>query len=48
MAAYNADTGKSLVRMKIPCQPVFDGMAAADKRLFLSLTNGKVACYGAR
>jgi hypothetical protein len=48
LAAYGADTGKALSRMKLSCQPVFDGMAAADKRLFLSLTNGKVVCYGAK
>ncbi len=47
MAAFSARTGKALSRMKIPCQPVFDGMAAANARIFMSRTDGRVVCYGA-
>jgi len=46
LAAFDAKQGETLSQMTIPCPPVFDGMAAADERLFISLTNGKVSCYG--
>jgi len=48
MAAFSAGKGKEVSRIKLPCQPVFDGMAVGPQRIYLSLTNGKVVCYGAK
>jgi hypothetical protein len=38
--------GKILFETALPAMPVFDGMAAAGGRLFLSTTDGKVLCLG--
>jgi len=35
-------------RCKLDSIPIFDGMAAADGKLFLSLKNGELACYGGK
>ena len=43
---YSADEGRPLARVELRCQPVFDGMAAAGGRLFLSLKSGELACFG--
>ncbi len=37
--------GKKLAEYKLESPPVWDGMAAANGRLFLSLTNGKLECW---
>ncbi|MCP4856156.1 MAG: PQQ-binding-like beta-propeller repeat protein [Fuerstiella sp.] len=44
-AAAAAD-GKEVAQIKIPAPTVFDGMAAANGRLFLSLQDGSVVCLG--
>jgi hypothetical protein len=44
--AVSADTGKKLAEYKIPAVPVWDGMMAANGRLFLSLKDGTVLCMG--
>jgi outer membrane protein assembly factor BamB len=44
-AAAAAD-GQELAQIKIPAPTVFDGMAAANGRLFLSLQDGSVICLG--
>ena len=44
-AAATTD-GKQLAKIKIPSPTVFDGMAAADGCLFLSLQDGSVICLG--
>ena len=46
-AAAAAD-GKQVSQMKIPSPTVFDGMAAANGRLYLSLQDGSVMCFGKR
>ncbi len=46
LAAFNADDGKPISRIEIASQPVFDGMAAAKGRIYLSLVNGEVVSYG--
>ncbi len=38
--------GTKLAEHKIDDVPIFDGMSAADGKLFLSLRNGQVACFG--
>jgi outer membrane protein assembly factor BamB len=40
----SASDGKKLVQMDLPSPAVFDGMAAANEALFLSLRNGEVIC----
>ena len=37
--------GKKLAEYKLETVPVFDGMAAADGRLYLSMKNGRVQCF---
>lgn len=37
--------GKKLAEYKLESPPVWDGMIAANGRLFLSLTNGKLECW---
>jgi len=46
VGVFSATDGKLLGQTDLPAQPVFDGMAAADGRLFLSLTNGRLVCLG--
>ena len=36
--------GKKAAQIELPSPPVFDGMAAANERLFLSLQDGSVYC----
>lgn len=38
--------GAKLAEHKLPSLPVFDGMAAANEKLFLSTTDGRVTCFG--
>jgi len=44
--AVSTKDGSRLACIDLEAPPVFDGMIAADNRLFLSLVNGKVVCYG--
>ncbi|MCP4257221.1 MAG: PQQ-binding-like beta-propeller repeat protein [Planctomycetes bacterium] len=44
LAAFAADDGRNLAEYKLPAPPVWDGMAAADNRLFISTTDGNVVC----
>ena len=46
--AVSADTGTKLSEYKIPAIPVWDGMIAANGRLYLSLKDGTVLCMGKR
>ena len=39
--------GKTLAEHKLNSEPVFDGLSAAYGRLFLSLKDGTVRCFGA-
>jgi hypothetical protein len=45
LLAVSVDDGSELARYKLDCAPVFDGMAAADNQLYLSLENGRVVCF---
>jgi len=45
--AVAAADGKKLAELKLDAPPVFDGMAAANGRLFISTINGTVVCLGA-
>ncbi|MHC4593314.1 MAG: outer membrane protein assembly factor BamB family protein [Planctomycetota bacterium] len=46
--AVSADTGQKLSEHKIPAIPVWDGMIAADERLYISLKDGTILCMGGR
>jgi outer membrane protein assembly factor BamB len=41
-----ADDGGKIAEIKLPAMPVFDGLAAAGGRLYVSLRNGTVVCLG--
>ncbi len=45
LAVSTADGG-TLAELDLPSPPVFDGMAAARGRVYLSTKNGKVVCLG--
>ncbi len=42
--AVSAADGKKLAELKLDAPPVFDGMAAAGGRLYISLENGRLVC----
>jgi len=44
LMAISATDGTELARYRLDSAPVFDGMAAANGRLYLSLENGQVLC----
>lgn len=46
LCGFSKTDGSATYKTKLPSPPVWDGMAAAEKRLFISLTNGQVVCYG--
>jgi outer membrane protein assembly factor BamB len=46
LCSFSADDGAALNEIKLSSPVVWDGMAAADKKLFLCLMNGQLACYG--
>lgn len=44
LAAYSTADGKQLAEIKLPAPPVWDGMAAANGRLYVGLCDGTVVC----
>ncbi|MHC4403697.1 MAG: outer membrane protein assembly factor BamB family protein [Planctomycetota bacterium] len=42
----DAETGRKLAQRGLPSAPVFDGMAVAGGRLFISTMDGTIACLG--
>jgi len=48
LAAFSAGDGKRLAEYKLPAPPVWDGMAAAEGRLFISTSDGCIVCMGRR
>jgi hypothetical protein len=44
LVAISATDGTELARYALDCPPVFDGMAAAYGRLFISMTEGSLLC----
>jgi len=48
LLAVDVTTGRTLATQKMKSPPVFDGMAAANGRLYLSCLNGEVICLGAK
>jgi hypothetical protein len=47
LMAVAPDTGRRLTAYRLDTVPVFDGMAAADSKLFLAGLDGSVICLGA-
>jgi outer membrane protein assembly factor BamB len=46
--AVSASDGKKLAEYKLESVPVWDGMAAANGRLYLSMRNGRVLCMAGK
>ncbi len=44
--AISTEDGRTLAEYELDALPVFDGAAAAYGRLFMSLQDGRVVCYG--
>ncbi len=42
----SAANGKTLAQYKLESSPVFDGMIAARSRIFISLQDGSLVCFG--
>jgi hypothetical protein len=47
LAAVSATNGRKLAAYRLDSAPIFDGLAAANGRLYLSTMDGKVICLGA-
>ncbi|MCB1226278.1 MAG: PQQ-binding-like beta-propeller repeat protein [Verrucomicrobiales bacterium] len=47
LAAASTVDGELLASYAVDALPVFDGLAAANGRLYLAMTDGSVACFGA-
>ena len=48
LLAISVDDGAELARYPLDSSPVFDGMAAANGRLYLSLENGQLLCMAGK
>ena len=46
LRVVSAADGKTVSQVKLDAMPVFDGMSAAGGKVYLSLKNGSVACFG--
>jgi outer membrane protein assembly factor BamB len=46
LAAFTARDGEKVAEYKLPSPPVWDGMAAADGRLYISTSDGGIICMG--
>jgi len=44
LMAVSASDGTELAKYRLSACPVFDGMAAANGRLYLSLVDGRLLC----
>jgi outer membrane protein assembly factor BamB len=47
LRVFAAADGKARQTLKLGAPPVFDGLAAAGGRLYLSTVDGKISCFGA-
>lgn len=45
LSVFSKKDGSRVSHTKLPAQPVFDGMAAANGKIFLALINGEIVCY---
>jgi hypothetical protein len=45
LLAFNPADGRRQLERPLDAPPVFDGMSAAEGKLFLALENGEIACW---
>jgi len=43
--AVSAEDGKKLAEYDLESLPVYDGLIAANRRLYISMKNGRVLCF---
>ena len=48
LRVMSVDNGKVISEQKLPAPPVFDGLSAAQGRLYISLANGRILCLGGK
>lgn len=48
LAAFDPRNGRQLYECKLESPPVFDGLSAAQGRLYLAAMDGNVICFGAK
>ena len=48
LAVTDKADGKVISEYELDSAPVFDGMIAADKKLFISMTDGSIVCLGGK
>jgi outer membrane protein assembly factor BamB len=46
LMAVSTDNGQVITELELNSPPIFDGMAAAKDKLFISTINGQILCYG--
>ena len=46
LRAMDAASGRKLAEIRMDNAPIFDGLSAAGGKLFLSLRNGELVCFG--
>ena len=46
LVTVSAKNGEKLAELALDTPPVFDGLIAAGGRLYVSLEDGRVVCYG--
>ena len=44
--SVSAADGKTLAEYKLESAPIFDGMIAARNRIYISLQDGSIVCFG--
>ena len=48
IVAVSTTDGSQLAEVALDAPPVLDGMAAANGKLYLSLTDGSILCFGGK
>ncbi|GAH58319.1 unnamed protein product [marine sediment metagenome] len=48
LCAYSVKDGKKLNELRFGDTPIFDGLAAAGGRLYVSTQSGQVFCFGGK
>jgi outer membrane protein assembly factor BamB len=46
LCIFSADCGKELASYELKALPVYDGMIAANNRIYISLQDGSILCFG--
>ena len=46
MRTISATTGEALAQCELDSSPIWDGLAAADGRMYMATTDGRVICMG--